>query len=122
LTGALLLGRVSALWALPLKGGNTLPVMAAGDGDSRAGKTNSHYSGSGLLSAKTITYIDESGNLIIQTVTVAGLNYNLLSATNLSLPMAWFTNSNTAGTGGTITDVLSINPAQGATFLRYLAE
>ena len=65
---------------------------------------------------------DGSGNLIIQTVTVAGHNYLLESTTNLNPPIVWVTNSTTAGTGGTITNSVTIDPAQAASFFRYQAQ
>ncbi len=67
--------------------------------------------------------LDATGNnLVIRTATESGHNYYLLSTTNLVPPVVWSTNTITAGTGGTITNLVTINKHPGALFLKYQVE
>ena len=68
-------------------------------------------------------YPDGTGtNLVLRVGTVAGHNYLLESATNLTPPISWITNSTTAGTGGTITNTLPITHTPPNQFFRYLVQ
>jgi fibronectin type 3 domain-containing protein len=58
-------------------------------------------------------------NLVLTVNTASGFNYYLLSATNLTPPVVWTTNSTTAGTGGPITNVVPITTSKPRLFLRY---
>jgi hypothetical protein len=67
-------------------------------------------------------YSDGSGNVVFSVTTQIGYNYYLESATNLTPPALWSTNSTFAGNGGTITNTMPINQAQPETFFRYLVQ
>jgi hypothetical protein len=65
-------------------------------------------------------YRDATGtNLMLRVATQNGYNYYLLSTTNLAPPVVWSTNSITAGTGGTITNLVPIRSGQPDLFLTY---
>ncbi len=67
--------------------------------------------------------VDATGaNLVLSVATESGHDYYLLSTTNLVPPAVWVTNKITAGTGGTITNLVPINKSQKALFLKYLVE
>jgi hypothetical protein len=66
-------------------------------------------------------YRDATGtNLVISTVAQSGFNYYLLSTTNLTPPIVWFTNSITAGTDGTMTNLVPLDPSVRNSFFQYL--
>jgi len=68
-------------------------------------------------------YADGTGtNLVLRVETVAGHNYLLQSATNLTPPISWITNSTTAGTGGTVTNTVPIMQTPPNHFFRYLVQ
>ncbi len=62
----------------------------------------------------------KGGSMGFTVATQIGYNYVLESTTNLAPPVIWSTNGITTGTGGTITNNVSINQAQPLTFFRYL--
>ncbi len=63
--------------------------------------------------------LDPTGqNLQVSVSTSLGHTYYLLSATNLNPPVVWSTNNTTAGTGGTITNLVPINLSKDL-FLQY---
>ena len=67
--------------------------------------------------------LDATGaNMLLRVATQSGYNYYLLSTTNVAPPVFWSTNSITAGTGGTITNLVPINKSQQGLFLRYLVQ
>jgi hypothetical protein len=67
--------------------------------------------------------IDSLGkNLVVNVATVSGFNYYLLTTTNLAPPVVWATNSITAGTGGTITNLVPISVSKSGLFLRYFVQ
>ncbi len=67
--------------------------------------------------------VDATGaNLVLKVATETGHDYLLLTATNLAPPVVWSTNKITAGTGGTITNLVPIDKNQRALFLKYLVE
>jgi hypothetical protein len=68
-------------------------------------------------------YRDSTGtNLVFTVTTQTGFNYYLLSATNLNPPIVWLTNSTTAGTGGTITNIAPISEENQKQFFRFLVQ
>ena len=74
-------------------------------------------------SPTVLPVLDGSGaNLVLRVQTVTGHNYLLLSTTNLTPPIVWFTNSTTAGTGGVITNSVPIIHAQRSEYFRYLVQ
>jgi len=67
--------------------------------------------------------LDGAGaNMVLRVATQSGYNYLLLSTTNLDPPVVWATNSITAGTGGTITNLVPITKSQQCLFLKYLVQ
>ena len=67
--------------------------------------------------------LDSTGtNLVVRVVTVNGHTYYLLSTTSLNPPVVWTTNSVTAGTGGTITNLAPITSAAPQQYFMYLAQ
>ncbi len=67
--------------------------------------------------------LDSTGtNLVVRVVTVNGHTYYLLSTTSLIPPVVWTTNSVTAGTGGTITNLAAITSAAPQQYFMYLAQ
>jgi len=61
-------------------------------------------------------------NLVINVGTQTGFNYYLLTSTNLAPPAVWTTNNVTAGTGGTITDMVPYSPSKPKVFVRYFVQ
>ena len=68
--------------------------------------------------------VSRSGNSLVLTVpnSASGYSYYLLTTTNLHPPVVWITNSTTAGTGGTITNMVNISPTPPQLFLKYLVQ
>ncbi|HVU08555.1 MAG TPA: YDG domain-containing protein [Verrucomicrobiae bacterium] len=62
-------------------------------------------------------------NLVVRVeATQVGHNYYLLSTTSLTPPVIWSTNSITAGTGGTITNLVPISLSSPDVFFKYLVQ
>ncbi|MGA3265515.1 MAG: hypothetical protein ABSE16_01680 [Verrucomicrobiota bacterium] len=61
-------------------------------------------------------------NLAVKVVTASGHNYYLESTASLNPPVVWTTNSVTAGTGGTITNLVPITSAMPKQYFRYLVQ
>jgi len=67
--------------------------------------------------------VDATGaNLVVKVATQSGYLYYLVTTTSLTPPVLWTTNSITAGTGGTVTELVPINKSQHGLFLRYLVQ
>jgi hypothetical protein len=67
--------------------------------------------------------VDATGaNLTVKVATQSGFLYYLLSTSSLTPPVLWTTNSITAGTGGTVTELVPINKSQHGLFLKYLVQ
>jgi len=111
-------------------GGTTYYYVVLAVNASGPGPYSSEVSATAIVgplppSAPTILppYRDATGtNVVIRAVTQSGYNYSLLSTTNLTPPAVWTTNSVTAGTGGTITNLAPISKSQRATYFKYLAQ
>ena len=74
----------------------------------------------GGLPQPTIAPVTVSGtNLVVSIPTVAGTNYVLQSATNLTPTIAWVNESTNVGTGGTLTLNVPIQPSKPRKFLRF---
>ncbi len=58
-------------------------------------------------------------NLVLRVATQTGYTYYLLSTTNLTPPVVWTTNTLTAGTGGTITNLVPVRKSNKGVFLKY---
>ncbi len=67
-------------------------------------------------------YLNGSHQLVLAVASQAGFNYLLLSTTNLTAPVVWITNSTTAGTGGTITNLVPVSSVPADQFFRYLVQ
>jgi hypothetical protein len=107
-------------------GANPVTYTATSDLVALIGATNDStsltISSVALPPAPTILApsLDSTGaNVVIRVATVTGRNYNLLSATNLAPPVVWSTVSATAGTGGTITNLVPIIKNEPGLFLKY---
>jgi fibronectin type 3 domain-containing protein len=111
-------------------GNGTYPVTysAASDMVALLGATNSITSltvGGPPPSRPSIQplALDNTGtNLAVKVGTQSGYLYYLLTTPSLAPPVVWNTNSVTTGTGGTITQLVPINKAQRALFLRFLVQ
>ncbi|HEX3800001.1 MAG TPA: hypothetical protein VH413_15010 [Verrucomicrobiae bacterium] len=110
----------------------TYPIAysAAGDMVALVGATDGSTSltlTTGIIAPPAPTIlppgIDSLGkNLVVNVATVSGFNYYLLTTTNLAPPVVWATNSITAGTGGTITNLVPISVSKSGLFLRYFVQ
>ena len=70
----------------------------------------------------TISPVTISGtNLVVSATTVSGASYVLQSATNLTPTVIWNNESTNAGTGGTLTLNVPIEPGKPQKFLRVWA-
>ena len=70
----------------------------------------------------TISPVTISGtNLVVSATTVSGASYVLQSATNLTPTVIWNNESTNAGTGGTLTINVPIEPGKPQKFLRFWA-
>ena len=58
-------------------------------------------------------------NLSLQVVTVSGFNYVLESATSLFPTPNWAPVSTNTGNGGTLTNIVTVNPGTPQRFYRY---
>ena len=61
------------------------------------------------------------GNIVISTPTVSGAEYVLETAPSLEPPVTWTPVITNNGTGGSITNLIPVNPATPKTFYRYEA-
>jgi len=115
--------------------GGTVPTSVTVTGGGLAGGSTASLSITGgqlnlAVTSSAVTppsilpvYVDGTGaNLVLRVGTVVGHNYLLESATNLTPPISWVTNSTTAGTGGTITNTVPITHTPPNQFFRYLVE
>jgi fibronectin type 3 domain-containing protein len=110
-------------------GAYPIAYTAPNDMVALIGATNSSttltLSGTAIPPSPTILAptVDATGaNMAVRVATASGHTYYLLSATNLAPPIVWKTNSTTAGTGGTITNLVPINHSQQDLFLKYMVQ
>jgi fibronectin type 3 domain-containing protein len=67
--------------------------------------------------------VDATGtNLVVKVATQSGYLYYLLTTPSLTPPVLWTTNSITAGTGGTVTELVPIIKSQHGLFVKYLVQ